>query len=204
MFEQDAKDQAEKAGADQANVDSPKAIKGDYDVGWGRPPKQYQFQPGKSGNPRGRPPGRLNNKTLLIRLMDEGIWIHEDGKKRKVTRYEALCKAHLTKAIKGDVQSAKFILEQAAGAGFFDERNDPQFGDQRAILSRPEARPLGSEALFDNLDLNLLSKDDKIELSRIGKVIDLGGDFTALNLTDFERAREIANKGRGKDVTRRR
>ncbi len=28
----------------------------DEEVGFGRPPKQHQFKPGQSGNPRGRPP----------------------------------------------------------------------------------------------------------------------------------------------------
>jgi hypothetical protein len=34
-----------------------------------------------------------------------------------------------------------------------------------------------------------------------GQIIDLGGDFTALNERDFELAKQIVNKGRGKDVT---
>jgi Family of unknown function (DUF5681) len=29
----------------------------DYDVGYGKPPKTTQFQPGQSGNRRGRPKG---------------------------------------------------------------------------------------------------------------------------------------------------
>ena len=28
---------------------------GDYEVGYGRPPKETRFTPGKSGNPKGRP-----------------------------------------------------------------------------------------------------------------------------------------------------
>ena len=30
----------------------------DYEVGYGRPPKEHQFKKGKSGNPRGTTPGR--------------------------------------------------------------------------------------------------------------------------------------------------
>jgi len=35
-----------------------KLPKGDYPVGYGRPPKSNQFQPGQSGNLGGRPRGR--------------------------------------------------------------------------------------------------------------------------------------------------
>ena len=49
---------------------------------------------------------------------------------------------------------------------------------------------------------NLLSDDDEGRAGAVGQIIDLGGDFTALSRRDFERAKEIANKGRGKDITR--
>ena len=29
--------------------------KRDYEIGYGKPPKQTRFKPGQSGNPRGRP-----------------------------------------------------------------------------------------------------------------------------------------------------
>ena len=40
-----------------------------------------------------------------------------------------------------------------------------------------------------------------IELSRLAEIIDVGADITALSVNDFERVKQIVNKGRGKDVT---
>jgi hypothetical protein len=47
----------------------------------------------------------------------------------------------------------------------------------------------------------MLSDDEKIELSRLAEIVDLGGDVTALSVNEFARARDIINKGRGKDIT---
>ena len=55
--------------------------------------------------------------------------------------------------------------------------------------------------LFENVDRSLLSKDEKIELSRLAEIADLGGDLTALTVNQFARVRDIVNKGRGKDIT---
>jgi hypothetical protein len=34
----------------------PTRTNGDYEVGYGKPPRGYGFEKGQSGNPRGRPP----------------------------------------------------------------------------------------------------------------------------------------------------
>ena len=36
-----------------------------YEVGFGKPPAATRFQPGRSGNPRGRPKGAKNKKPAL-------------------------------------------------------------------------------------------------------------------------------------------
>ena len=38
-------------------------------VGYGRPPVAKQFKPGTSGNPKGRPTGAKNLKTLIREAM---------------------------------------------------------------------------------------------------------------------------------------
>ena len=58
-----------------------------------------------------------------------------------------------------------------------------------------------SGLLFESIDPNLLLDDEKVELARLATIMDLGGGFTALSTRDFERAKEIANKGKGKDIT---
>jgi hypothetical protein len=50
-----------------------KLPKGDYDVGYGKPPPHTQFQKGVSGNPRGRPKGSKNLKTLARKVMNTKV-----------------------------------------------------------------------------------------------------------------------------------
>jgi hypothetical protein len=52
--------------------------------------------------------------------------------------------------------------------------------------------------LFEHIEPGLLSKDEMIELSRLAETVDRGG-ITALSATDFERLKQIINKGRGHD-----
>jgi len=54
--------------------------------------------------------------------------------------------------------------------------------------------------LFEDLDIQLLAREERTELARLAEIIDLGGDITALSTADFERMKHIVNRGRGKDI----
>ena len=192
------KNQNKKIGADWPAVGAADAGTGDYKVGRGRPPKEYQWKKGQSGNPSGRPRKKPGSKAFLAKIMNERITIREDGRPHKVTKGEALFRSQMAKAINGDVRSARLIMDEAARVGLGSE----QEGGISALLP-PKIQSVQSDALFAKLEPDLLTNEEKIELARLGKIIDFGGDFTALSPADFARIKQITDKGRGKDVTPR-
>jgi hypothetical protein len=61
-------------------------------VGYGRPPVQHRFQPGKSGNPRGRPKVSPDLTALAAKELSRKRWIIVDGKRISARTDEILIK----------------------------------------------------------------------------------------------------------------
>jgi hypothetical protein len=83
-----------------------------YSVGYGQPPRNHQFQPGQSGNRKGRPKGAKNTLTLLREILDRRIEMRSGGILRRVSVREAMLTRFAESALKGDIKSAAFLLQR--------------------------------------------------------------------------------------------
>lgn len=84
--------------------------KGNYTVGWGRPPVHSRWQPGQSGNPKGRPRGRKNLATVFNEALGQRLEIQEKGGLRTITVREAIVRRVVNEALKGNLKATAFVL----------------------------------------------------------------------------------------------
>jgi hypothetical protein len=105
----------------EADATGGKRPKGDYVVGKYRPPVHTRWQPGQSGNPRGRAKGRLNVKTELKELLRKKITIRDGETERKLSLPAANIFAHGFKGAKGDVRSTSLFLNTLRQLGLLEE-----------------------------------------------------------------------------------
>jgi hypothetical protein len=79
------------------------------EVGYKKPPKHTQFQPGKSGNPKGRPKGA---KTATgHEVFDQPVTVNQKGKSKKIKAIDALLSQVMIDAMKGDPKMRKLALD---------------------------------------------------------------------------------------------
>lgn len=83
----------------------------DYEVGYKKPPKHTQFQPGQSGNPAGRPKDTRNVKHVLLQVATEDMLISENGQSKVVSKQEALIRRLYADALAGDKAAAKLLFD---------------------------------------------------------------------------------------------
>ena len=193
--------QIEKQTPRKPNVSASDSAETEYKVGYGRPPEQSRFKPGQSGNPKGRPAGRPNAKTMFERVIHKKVSVRQGENTREMPMFEAMVHAHAVKGVKGDARSAGLVFNLLPKVGLLGEQKEDA-GDKRDGAVQPTNWQPSIE-LFKNVDLTLLSDDEKVELSRLAEIADRGGGMIALTSNDFDRACEMVNKGRGKDVTPR-
>jgi hypothetical protein len=84
---------------------------GDHEVGYRNPPRHTRFTKGQSGNPRGRPPGAKNLKTLLSDALNEFVIVSENGGRRKITKREAIVTQLVNRSASADFRAIKILLD---------------------------------------------------------------------------------------------
>jgi Family of unknown function (DUF5681) len=82
-------------------------------IGYKRPPLHTRFQPGTSGNPRGRQKGVRNFAADVKRTLEIPVNLTENGKSKRVSTQEALMLRLREKALKGDARALETLLSLA-------------------------------------------------------------------------------------------
>jgi hypothetical protein len=115
-----------------------------WETGYAKPPVATRFEPGKSGNPKGRPRGRKNLRTVIEGVLEETVPVREGGRRRTMTKIEVVIRQTTKKAMGGDAKATDLILKQAAGLGLLGS------GDDRP-MDAPIADPQLLQAIWDHL-----------------------------------------------------
>jgi len=95
-------------------------VKRDYKIGYGKPPRGRPFQKGQSGNPRG--PRRKDLSSLLTAALNEPAYATIDGKRRKITKRQAIITQMVNESASANLRATKMLfdmmkeVEQKVGA----------------------------------------------------------------------------------------
>ena len=115
----------------------------DYVVGYGKPPVHTRFQKGRSGNPKGRPRGKKNMSTLLSAALDAAIIVVENGRRKKISKREAIITQLVNKSASADLKATQIVLAmlQDVEARADDSSDSAAFTEaDQEIIQRIQAR----------------------------------------------------------------
>jgi hypothetical protein len=128
--------------------------KGDYEVGYGKPPRHTRFKRGRSGNPRGRHPGSRNLSTVLSEALNEPVIVAENGGRRKISKREAIIKQLVNQSAQGDWRAAKLLLDILQD---IERRTEPEvressFGSaDEKVIEQLKVRLRGKSPIIEDL-----------------------------------------------------
>ena len=89
----------------------PSDRRGDYEVGYKRPPKETRFKKGNNANPRGRPRGSKNLATLLEEALNTQVETVEDGTRRRRTKRDVVIAQLVDQSANADLRATKLLLD---------------------------------------------------------------------------------------------
>ncbi len=87
-----------------------------YKTGYKRPPLKSRFQPGKSGNPKGRPrkdKARPNATLIADKVLTELVTVKDNGRSVRMTRIEVIIRNCAQKAMAGDLRALRELPKLA-------------------------------------------------------------------------------------------
>jgi Family of unknown function (DUF5681) len=91
-----------------------------YAVGYRRPPLHGRFQPGRSGNPKGRAKHSPNMRGTVRRVLSEDMKIRVGGRLRRMSTMEALVRTLLARSFKGDSKAVASLIVLMRQSGLIE------------------------------------------------------------------------------------
>jgi hypothetical protein len=127
----------------------------EYRVGPGRPPKEFQFKPGQSGNPKGAnrksPSIAPDLKALFEHALSKTVKLRQGEKEQIVTKAAAGIEQFVNQFAKGDRHARRDLMVLADKLGIAP----------KAVIIKDERRP------EDDLDLTKLSDEELQQLHNL-------------------------------------
>lgn len=115
-------------------------------VGYCRPPVATRFKPGQSGNPSGERKPRPSLSQRLDRILAEKMTVAEAGESKRMSREEVFLRQTVSRAINGDRQFGKLILEylqrrqEAAPAEAISSTDEFLMNELKSILGEGKSK----------------------------------------------------------------
>jgi hypothetical protein len=188
----------------------------DYEVGYGKPPVATRFEPGRSGNPRGRPKGArnklpaLNEERLKAIILEEAyrtIKVSEGKRQVTIPMAKAVVRALAVNAARGQLRSqqlfARLVSEtERANKAFREEllqnafdykrRWDHELEERRNLgVQLPDPIPHPDDIIIDAKTgevrfIGPITKEDKAKWDRMWDRVEECDEAIAIYTNDLK------------------
>jgi len=139
---------------------------GDYEVGYGKPPRHSRFKPGHSANPAGRKKGVANFKTDVENTLRLPVQLSEAGKTKRVSTQQAALARLKQKALNGDGRALDRALKLARQVS--DEAESSAVSSQMGIVDEAILEAFVEEILSSRQHHGALGDQGTTTASRSG------------------------------------
>jgi hypothetical protein len=108
-----------------------------YTVGYRRPPVQFRFKPGESGNRKGRPKRQRNVRTVVEETLNQRIRVREGDGTRSLTKLDGVVLTMVNAALKGDSKAQATLITLVRSVGLMGDA--PEAAHSGPLTANDEA-----------------------------------------------------------------